>query len=236
MNRPRILLIIPCYNEQESIEALLNEIASLEQGYSTVVIDDGSRDSTYEKAIKLSPTVKLLRNLGIGGAVQTGIRFAAANDFDFCIQIDGDGQHPPTEISKLMLAYKESPRSIIIGSRYLFNDSFRSTAARRFGSRAIAWSLNTLFKSCYVTDPTSGMRMMDRAAIKLFANSYPHDFPEPISLAWALREGLSVGECGVHMRSRDSGRSSIAGWKPIAYMLRVLGYVALARFVGFKSR
>lgn len=236
MLKSQVLLIIPCFNEQESIETLLIEIASLGEKYSTVVIDDGSEDSTYERAIKLSPTIKLLRNLGIGGAVQAGIRFAAANDFDFCIQIDGDGQHPPTEISKLIQAYNEMPRSIIIGSRYLLNDSFRSTAARRFGSKAIALSLNTLFKSCNITDPTSGMRMMDRAAIKLFSNSYPHDFPEPISLAWALREGLAVGECEVQMRSRDSGKSSIAGWKPIAYMLRVLGYVVLARFVGFKSR
>lgn len=234
--KPRILLIIPCFNEQESIENLLNEIAQLEEEYSTVVIDDGSKDATYEKAVQRSPTIKLLRNLGIGGAVQTGIRFAAANDFDFCVQIDGDGQHPPSEISKLIEAYKKSPSSIIIGSRYLFNDSFRSTAARRFGSKAIAWSLNTLFKSCNITDPTSGMRLMDRAAIELFANSYPHDFPEPISLAWALREGLTVGECGVRMRSRDGGQSSIVGWKPIAYMLRVLGYVLLARLVGFKAR
>lgn len=236
MTQPEILLIIPCFNEQGSIEALLSEITSLGAGYSTVVVDDGSKDATYEKAVQLSPTIKLLRNLGIGGAVQTGIRYAAANNFDFCVQIDGDGQHPPSEISKLMRAYKESPSSIMIGSRYLLNDSFRSTAARRFGSKAIAWTLNTLFKSCNITDPTSGMRLMDRAAIEFFANSYPHDFPEPISLAWALRAGLTVGECGVKMRSRSNGQSSIAGWKPIVYMLRVLGYVVLARFVGLKSR
>lgn len=236
MNKPQILLIIPSFNEQESIEALLSEIALLGKDYSTVVIDDGSKDATYEKAIQLSPTIKLLRNLGIGGAVQTGIRYAAANNFDFCVQIDGDGQHPPSEVSKLMEAYEESPSSIMIGSRYLLNDTFRSTVARRFGSKAIAWSLNALFKSCNITDPTSGMRLMDRAAIAFFANSYPHDFPEPISLAWALREGLTVGECGVKMRSRINGQSSIVGWKPIAYMLRVLGYVVLARLVGFKSR
>ncbi len=236
MNKPRVLLIIPCFNEQESIEALLREISSLREGYSTVVVDDGSKDSTYEKAAQLSPTIRLLINLGIGGAVQTGIRYAATNGFDFCVQIDGDGQHPPSEISKLLNAHKESPCSIMIGSRYLLNDSFRSTLARRFGSKAIAWSLNTLFKRCNITDPTSGMRLMDRAAIEFFARSYPHDFPEPISLAWALQEGLTVRECAVQMRSRNNGQSSIAGWKPIAYMLRVLGYIVLARVVGFKSR
>jgi Glycosyltransferases involved in cell wall biogenesis len=236
MKEERVLIIIPCFNEEASIENLLREIAQLGEGYDTLVVDDGSTDATYAKAAKLSSTIKLVRNLGIGGAVQTGIKFAAESGFDFCVQIDGDGQHPPSEISKLLRAHRESPCSLVIGSRYLFNDSFRSTAARRFGSKAIAWSLNTLFKSCKVTDPTSGMRLMDRRAIELFAESYPHDFPEPISLAWALRAGLRVSECGVKMRCRDSGTSSIRGLKPIAYMLRVLGYVVLARFVGFQSR
>lgn len=234
--KQRVLLIIPCFNEQDSIEALLQEIQSFGEGYATVVVDDGSRDATYEKAVQLSPTIRLLRNVGIGGAVQTGIKYAAENNFDFCVQIDGDGQHPPSEIAKLLNAYKESPCSITIGSRYLFNDTYRSTFARRFGGKAIAWTLNALFKHCDITDPTSGMRLMDRDAIEFFSKSYPHDFPEPISLAWALREGLSVGECGVQMRSRNNGQSSIAGWKPIAYMFRVLGYVVLARLAGFRPR
>ena len=236
MPKPRVLLIIPCFNEQDSIEPLLNEIASLESNYSTVVVDDGSKDYTYDKAVNLSPTIRLLRNLGIGGAVQTGIKYASTNGFDFCVQIDGDGQHPPSEVAKLLRAYENAPASVVIGSRYLFNDSFRSTLARRFGGKAIAWSLNKLFRGCNITDPTSGMRLMDRKAIHFFSESYPHDFPEPISLAWALRAGLTVKECGVQMRSRSNGQSSIVGFKPISYMLRVLGYVILARIVGFRSR
>ena len=234
MSKPRVLLIIPCFNEQESIEHLLIEIASLKANYSTVVVDDGSKDSTYDKAVKLSPTIRLLQNLGIGGAVQTGIKYALNNGFDFCVQIDGDGQHPPSEISKLLSTYEKAPASIVIGSRYLLNDSFRSTLARRFGGKTIGWFLNKLFVGCDITDPTSGMRLMDRKAIEFFSISYPYDFPEPISLAWALRAGLTVKECGVQMRSRTNGQSSIVGWKPIAYMLRVLGYVILARIVGSK--
>ena len=225
----RVLLIIPCYNEQGAIASLLGEIAACGAGYATVVIDDGSSDRTAEIASELSPTVRLLANLGIGGAVQTGIKYAARYGYDFCVQIDGDGQHPPQEVGKLLQAYREAPRAILIGSRYLANDSFRSTFARRFGGRAIAWSLNRLFAKCRVTDPTSGMRLMDRSAIALFASRYPHDFPEPISLAWALKEGLSVGECAVQMRAREHGSSSIVGLKPLAYMFRVLGYVVLAR-------
>lgn len=236
MKTHRILLIIPCFNEQDSIESLLHEITLLNQGYSTLVIDDGSRDATYAKAVRLSPTIKLLRNLGIGGAVQTGIKYAAANDFDFCVQIDGDGQHPPSEIIKLLQAHQANPCSIVVGSRYIDNDSFQSTFARRFGGKAIAWSLNTLFKGCNVTDPTSGLRLMDRSAIELFSRAYPHDYPEPISLAWALRAGLTLNECSVRMRSRNGGQSSIIGWKPIAYMLRVLGYVLLERVAGLRPR
>lgn len=225
----RVLLIIPCFNEQGAIAALLDEITVLGAGYATVVIDDGSGDRTGEIACQLSPTVRLLTNLGIGGAVQTGIKYANRNGFDFCVQIDGDGQHPPAEVGKLLQAYYQAPRSVIIGSRYLANDSFRSTFARRFGSRTIAWSLNRLFARCRVTDPTSGMRLMDRSAIALFASRYPHDFPEPISLAWALKAGLSVGECEVQMRAREHGSSSIVGLRPLAYMFRVLGYILLAR-------
>lgn len=236
MSTPRVLIIVPCYNEQGAIASLLEEVSACQQGYKTIVIDDGSQDATHQIASQFSPTLKLLRNLGIGGAVQTGIKYAQNNGFDFCVQIDGDGQHPPSEVSKLLQAYREMPRSIIIGSRYLQHDTFRSTWARRFGGQAIAWTLNTLFSQCAVTDPTSGMRLMDREAIEYFARHYPHDFPEAISLAWALKEGLSVGEMPVQMRAREHGDSSIIGLKPIAYMLRVLGYIALARLIRASPR
>ncbi len=231
MSTPRVLIIIPCYNEQRAIAALLEEVSACRQGYETIVIDDGSRDGTYQIASQFSPTVKLLRNLGIGAAVQTGIKYAQSSGFDFCVQIDGDGQHPPSEVSKLLQAYREAPRSIIIGSRYLQHDTFRSTWTRRLGGKTIAYALNTLFAKSAVTDPTSGMRLMDRKVIDFFAEHYPHDFPEPISLAWALKEGFSVGEIPVQMRAREHGNSSIIGLKPIIYMLRVFCYIVLARFM-----
>jgi len=236
MNVPRVLLIVPCYNEQDAIEPLLKDIAACDPSYEVVVIDDGSRDSTYQIAQQLAPTVRLLRNLGIGGAVQAGIKYAEKNNFDFCVQIDGDGQHPPHEVKKLLQAYNDTPCSIIVGSRYINNDTFRSTWARRLGSQSIAWALNTLFPKCHISDPTSGMRLMDRHAIKFFARRYPHDFPEPISLAWALREDLSVCEVPVKMRARAHGQSSIVGLKPLAYVFRVLSYVFLARLMrtGFR--
>lgn len=236
----RVLIVIPCFNEAASIGPLLNEIRSLGQGYATIVIDDGSQDETYRVAQELSPTIRLSRNLGIGGAVQTGIKYAYRNNFDYCVQVDGDGQHSPAEIIKLMQSQVLIGASIIIGSRYLQGsdgaDNFQSTLPRRLGSKIIAWSINKLFHTTGITDPTSGMRLLDKRAIRLFAEHYPFDYPEPISLAWALKEGLEVHECPVRMRPRNTGQSSISGWKPLAYMLRVLGYITLAKLAGFKSR
>lgn len=225
----RVLLIIPCYNEQGAIVPLLKEISDLGQDFEVLVIDDGSSDNTFVLAQPLAPTVRLPRNLGIGGAVQTGIKYADHHDFDFCVQIDGDGQHPPDQVSKLLKAYASNPAEIIIGSRFLNNDTFRSTWSRRVGNQTIARVLNFLFPKCEVTDPTSGMRLMDRRAISFFSHCYPHDFPEPISLAWALKAGMEVRDVPVEMRARGYGTSSIVGIKPFAYMLRVLGYILLAR-------
>ncbi len=229
MKSPRVLLIIPCYNEQGAIAALLQEIADLCQGFEVLVIDDGSRDDTFLVARSLSPVVHLLRNLGLGGAVQTGIKYAERHDFDFCVQIDGDGQHPPDQVSRLLEAYTKNPAAIVVGSRFLNNDTFRSTRSRRFGAQTISRVLNHLFTDCRVSDPTSGMRLMDRRAIHFFARHYPYDFPEPISLAWALRAGMAVRDVPVKMRARRHGQSTIVGIKPFAYMFRVLGYILLAR-------
>jgi glycosyltransferase involved in cell wall biosynthesis len=230
MNKLSVLLAIPCFNEQETITTLMKEIKSYGQDFSTIIVDDGSHDATYQIASQFFPTIRHLRNLGIGGAVQTGIMYAEMNDFDCCIQLDGDGQHPPSEINKLLRSYNETQNSIIIGSRYLLRDTFQSTWTRRLGSYVISQVLNILFPRCNITDPTSGMRLMDRKAIKLFAQRYPHDFPEPISIAWALKEGLVVSEIAVKMRERKHGNSSIVGLKQISYMLRVLGYIVLSRF------
>jgi glycosyltransferase involved in cell wall biosynthesis len=229
VNSPRVLLIIPCYNEQESIASLLKEIYDLRQGFEVLVIDDGSYDDTLRIAQPLYPSVHLPRNLGIGGAVQTGIKYAERHDFDFCVQIDGDGQHPPDQVSKLLAAYCKNPAEIVIGSRFLTSDSFRSTWLRRFGGRAIAFTLNCLFPACDISDPTSGMRLMNRRAINYFARQYPYDFPEPISLAWALKAGMSVRDIPIQMRARQNGQGSIVGFKPLAYIFRVLGYILLAR-------
>lgn len=225
----RVLLIIPCYNEEASIGDVLKEIARTGHGYHTLVIDDGSTDATSAVASERSPVARLPQNLGIGGAVQTGIKYAARNAYDFCIQIDGDGQHDPREIDALLDAYQRQSANIVIGSRFIDNAGFRSTRLRRVGSRLIGFALNNMFAGGRITDPTSGMRLLDRRAIAFFAQRYPVDFPEPISLAWAMRAGLSISEAPVEMRARETGVSSIDGFKTVKYMVRVLGYILLAR-------
>lgn len=229
---PRVLLIIPCFNEEASIGGVLNEIAATGRNYHTLVVDDGSSDATSAIASCRSPVARLAQNLGIGGAVQTGIKYAARRDFDFCIQIDGDGQHDPRAIETLLNAYRRQPANIIVGSRFIDNAGFCSTRMRRAGIRLIVLALNSLFSSGgRITDPTSGMRLLDRSAIAFFARAYPTDFPEPISLAWAMRAGLTVNEVPVEMRARETGVSSIDGLKSASYMIRVLGYILLARLV-----
>jgi glycosyltransferase involved in cell wall biosynthesis len=229
VEKPRILLVIPCYNEAASIGDLLQEIVAASAEYHPLVIDDGSSDSTSAVAGAHAQVVRLIENLGIGGAVQTGLKYAERHGFEFCIQIDGDGQHNPQQISALLDCYRQRPHNIIIGSRFIHSTGFRSTVSRRLGSKLIAWALNTLFAGNRITDPTSGMRLLDRHAIKFFARRYPLDFPEPISLAWAMRAGLTISETAVEMRARETGKSSIDGLRPMTYMIRVMGYILLAR-------
>jgi glycosyltransferase involved in cell wall biosynthesis len=230
----RVLIVLPCYNEARSIASVLDEIASLPVRYHTLVVDDGSTDRTWAVASRKSRTVRLPLNLGIGGCVQTGIRYAEAHGYDFCVQVDGDGQHPPAEIERLLEAMQQTRANVLVGSRFRGLDSFRSTRMRRFGIGVISLCIRATFGQ-HITDPTSGFRMLDKKAIKLFAQEYPRDFPEPISLAMALRNGLTVQETCVPMRERQSGRSSIVGVRTAAYVLRVLSYIVLTR-IGKRER
>ena len=227
----RCLLIIPCYNEEGSITRLLNEIHELNAGFDTLVVDDASTDQTYHQAVTYSPVVRHLSNLGIGGAVQTGIKFAYRNGYDYCAQMDGDGQHPPSEYLKLITVAINEHLDIIIGSRYAGLTSFQSTFMRRLGSSLISKALSIVHNKVRVTDPTSGMRLINRRAMAFFSCHYPADYPEPISLAWAFKLNMKVAEIPVYMRHRTAGVSSLRGVrKSFNYMLRVIGYLMISIF------
>lgn len=216
---PRVLVIIPAYNERESILSTVDGIRSL--GYDYVVVNDGSTDDTLTICRKNEINVlDLPQNLGIGGAVQAGHKYAQRFGYDIDIQVDGDGQHDPSFIPQL-ISLIEQGADLAVGSRFLEKtDGFQSTLMRRVG---ITWlsMLLRVFTGERLTDPTSGFRACNKRAIDLFCKSYPNDYPEPESIAHAIRVGLSVRECPVSMRERQGGVSSIGPLSSIYYMIKV---------------
>ena len=216
---PRVLVIIPAYNERESILSTVDGIRNL--GYDYVVVNDGSTDDTLTICRKNGINVlDLPQNLGIGGAVQAGHKYAQRFGYDIDIQVDGDGQHDPSFIPQL-ISLIEQGADLAVGSRFLEKtDGFQSTLMRRVG---ITWlsMLLRVFTGERLTDPTSGFRACNKRAIDLFCKSYPNDYPEPESIAHAIRVGLSVRECPVSMRERQGGVSSIGPLSSIYYMIKV---------------
>ena len=238
----RLLIIIPAYNEEEALVGLLAEIRALKHDevgadVETVVVDDGSTDRTAEVARAGGARVlRLCRNLGIGGAVQSGLRLAHRERFDFAAQVDGDGQHPPSELARLVECARQDPApDLVVGTRYTDKNNFRSTVLRRLGS----WWLRVLLRivtRLRITDPTSGFRLYGPRALKKFDETYPYDFPEPESLAVARAARLRVVEAPVTMRERQGGRSSIAGFSTVYYMLKVTVAVVLTYIRALRSK
>lgn len=226
--RRRVLAVVPCLNEQEALPGLLAQLQaaakalSAEVSLQVLVVDDGSTDGTADIARQSGATVvRLCRNLGIGAAVQTGLRFALREGFDCAVQIDGDGQHPPEELRSLLAPLDQpDPPDLVIGSRFLDRQGWKSTRLRRVG---IGWLSLVLrvFVGTKVADPTSGFRVYGRRALALFDDNYPYDYPEPESLALAKAAGLSVREVPVQMQARQGGASSIRGLRTAYYMLKV---------------
>ena len=222
MQDKKILVVIPAFNEARSIRFLIREIKSIEPNLSIVVVDDGSSDDTRKEAEEAGAcVVSLPYNLGIGGAVQTGIKIADEEDFDIVVQMDGDAQHDPTSLNDLLKPILAGELDLVIGSRFLDpNSVFQSTRLRRVGIRFFALLLRCL-TGMRLTDPTSGYRAINKKLIHEFATYYPTDFPEPEAIKLAKRFGARIGEVPVKMRKRLGGISSIRYGKPIYYMIKV---------------
>lgn len=222
----KVLVIIPAYNESDSILATVRDVERY--GYDYVVINDGSIDNTlaicHDNSLNV---VDLPQNLGIGGAVQCGHLYARQYGYDVDIQVDGDGQHDPRYIPLLVQEIADGA-DLAIGSRFLQKtDGFQSTFLRRVGITWLSGWLKVLTGE-RVTDPTSGFRASGRRAIDLFCDDYPADYPEPESIAVALCNGFTVREVSVEMRERQGGASSIAGLSTVYYMIKVTLAIAVA--------
>jgi len=225
----RRIAIVPAYNEEACIGQVLDEIREFDLGLSVVVIDDGSIDRTAQVARDRGAHVlKLPFNLGIGGSVQTGFRYAWENGYELAVRVDGDGQHDPSQLAVIIGPVLAEEADICVGSRYRERgDGFRSSAPRRIGIRILAATVSMLTRQ-KVTDPTSGFQALNRKAITLFAADYPHDYPEVEALVMLIRHRLRLKEVPVQMRPRAAGRSSIRAFGSVYYMVKVL----LALFVG----
>lgn len=221
------VIIIPAYNEEESLGVLLEEVRCHLPGFDNIVVNDGSTDATAEVATRGRATVlNLPCNLGVGGAVQAGLRYAYERGYQFAVRIDGDGQHPPEEVPKLLDMLQESDTDLVIGSRFLGEPSYTSTRFRLIGIRILALFLSVICRS-RVTDPTSGFWAVNRKLMFYFAHYYPTEYPEPEAIALLTRHGYSFRERAVRFRARLSGASSIRTWGTVYYMIKVF----LALFV-----
>ncbi|MES2140397.1 MAG: glycosyltransferase family 2 protein [Bacteroidota bacterium] len=221
----KIAAIVPAYNEEEAIAFVVNDINTLAESQQllidVIVVNDCSKDSTAEVISKLKCiALNLPINLGIGGAVQTGFRYALQNGYDFAIQIDGDGQHPASEIPKIVNAAINNDFDVVIGSRFISNEGFQSSAFRRMGINYFKW-LNRLLVGTVVNDSTSGFRLVNRKVLEMVADYYPDEYPEPEAIIMYSLNNFKIGEVPVTMKERQGGVSSIGAFASVYYMFKV---------------
>jgi glycosyltransferase involved in cell wall biosynthesis len=218
----RIAAIVPAFQEEGAIGQVVSEIRATGLPIDVVVVDDASSDRTAEAAAEAGAVVlRLPFNLGIGGAVQTGLRYARDEGYRRAVRLDGDGQHVASELPKLLDPIERGEADLVIGSRFADGSgSYRPPLARRIGIRVFA-RLVSLLGRHRVTDTTSGFVALDRRAIELFAREYPHDYPEVEATLVALRSGLRLAQVQVEMRERETGASSITFLRSVYYVLKV---------------
>jgi hypothetical protein len=229
----RRIAVVPAFNEQQNVGRVIEEIRAFDPGLDIVVVDDGSVDATAAAARQHGATVlRLPFNLGIGGAVQTGFRYAFEHGYELAVRVDGDGQHDPSQLDRVIAPVVAGEADIAVGSRFVeASQGYRSSRSRRVGIRLLAVVVSRIVGR-RVTDTTSGFQALNRKGIALFARDYPHDYPEVEATVMVARHRLRAIEVPVSMRERASGRSSITALRSVYYMIKVL----LAIFVGLFRR
>lgn len=224
----KILLIIPAYNEEENILKTYQSIIDYNNKnkikYDVIVINDGSKDKTSQICKDNDiPTINLVHNLGIGGAVQTGYKYAYDHDYDIAVQFDGDGQHNVNYVKDIIRPIINDKADFVIGSRFIEKDNsnFQSTFARRIGINIISFFMKIISKK-KIYDTTSGFRACNKKIIAEFAKNYPIEYPEPITTVELIKKGYTLNEVPVKMNEREGGSSSIHSWKQAYYMINVI--------------
>lgn len=235
MRNLKVLIIIPAYNEQDNILNTVRKVLEYRNQcdfrLDYIVINDGSKDDTYNicRQNKIR-CVNLIQNLGIGGAVQTGYKLANILDYDIAVQFDGDGQHDINSLNELITPISNGEADFVVGSRFVGdNNGFQSTAMRRFGIKILSFTLK-LFAKIDVLDCTSGYRAASREVLRALAEDYPVDYPEPESLVHIAKGGYRIKEVPVNMFDRNCGKSSIAAWKSVYYMVKVTLAIIISSF------
>ena len=230
MKKNNKLIIIPAYNESECIKTVIDDVSRFSDEFDFVVVNDCSTDNTSQIARSLNAQViDLPVNLGIGGCVQTGYRYALKNGYDYAVQFDGDGQHDASYLSAMYEFMQNTGSDMVIGSRFIEKTGFQSSSLRRIGIKIITLAIKiTTGKT--ITDATSGLRMVNKKIIKLFAEDYPVDYPESETNAIVLRKGFKVEEMPVEMKERVGGVSSITLKKACYFMPKVVLAILINRF------
>ena len=224
------LVIIPAYNEKDSIIKTVHDVTENAPDFDYVIINDCSKDNTMDICLYNGFNVlNLPINLGIGGAVQTGYLYAYRNGYDIAVQFDGDGQHDAKYLDKMADYLVENNADMVIGSRFIEKEGFQSSKLRRAGISYFTWLIK-LLTGVLITDPTSGMRMCNKKTIEMFANEYPRDYPEPESTTRLIRHKRKVIEMPVVMKAREEGISSISSMKnSVYYMIKVTIAIIIER-------
>jgi glycosyltransferase involved in cell wall biosynthesis len=216
-----IMAIVPAYNEEKSIFRVVSTIRNTHPEVDVVVVNDGSRDNTsYEARRAGAHVIDLPCNLGIGGAVQTGYIYGMKAGYDVVVQIDGDGQHNPTDLGRLLDIISRDEADMVIGSRFIEDTHYNPGILRGIGIRFFSRIVSMLI-GLRVSDTTSGYRAVNRRIIEAFAKYYPSDYPEVETIVYISKKGFRIREIPVHMSERKEGKSSITPIKSIYYMLKV---------------
>ena len=223
------IIVIPAYNEEGNLEKTVRDIRENAPDFDYIIVNDCSTDNTLGMCRERGFSyLNLPVNLGIGGAVQTGYRYAYYHGYDLAVQFDGDGQHSAKFLAQMAKVLEETESDMVIGSRFIEKEGFQSSGLRRIGIRYFSLLIKLLTGKT-VTDPTSGMRMINRKLLKKFTNEYPKDYPEPESVVTVLSEKHKVTEIPVVMNEREEGISSISLRNSVYYMIKVSFAVVIAR-------